>query len=99
MVTALTAQFAVVSTVGGYELRARRNGRNSAKIRIQLLAGRFFMDPSTLAKTIKELETVLNSLGGWLEFWTAVVVIGLVVEYAEPCQRVGRQKTVRLENS
>ncbi len=41
------------------------------------------MDLSTLESTIKALESSLDSLGVWLTFWTALVVIGLVVEYAE----------------
>ncbi|OFV95545.1 MAG: hypothetical protein A3H28_05815 [Acidobacteria bacterium RIFCSPLOWO2_02_FULL_61_28] len=38
------------------------------------------MDPELIAA--KELlEKSIDSLGGWLEFWTAIVVIGLLIEY------------------
>lgn len=33
--------------------------------------------------SIDQLERSLDSLGGWLAFWTAVVAIGLVVEYGQ----------------
>jgi hypothetical protein len=39
------------------------------------------MDLSAPLNTINALEKSLDSLGSWLFFWTALVVIGLIVEY------------------
>src|SRR5258708_17753580 len=41
------------------------------------------MDLFTLERAINTLETSLDSLGGWLTFWTTLVVLGLIVEYAD----------------
>jgi hypothetical protein len=41
------------------------------------------MDLSALEGAISKLERSLNSLGGWLVFFTLLVVIGLILEYAE----------------
>jgi hypothetical protein len=39
------------------------------------------MDLSTLERSIDALETSLDSLAAWLLFWTALVVVGLIIEY------------------
>src|SRR5438093_12777019 len=41
------------------------------------------MDLPTLETAIKALEKSLDSLGAWLLVWTALVVVGLIVEFAE----------------
>ena len=41
------------------------------------------MDLPTLETAIKALEKSLDSLGVWLLVWTALVVVGLIVEFAE----------------
>ena len=41
------------------------------------------MDLPTLETAIKALEKSLDSLGVWLAVWTALVVVGLIVEFAE----------------
>ena len=38
------------------------------------------MDASTLARELDTLETSWSSLDGWLKFWTALVVVGVVIE-------------------
>jgi hypothetical protein len=41
------------------------------------------MDLPSLENAIKALEKSLDSLGLWLTVWTALVVVGLIVEFAE----------------
>ncbi len=41
------------------------------------------MDLPSLENAIKALENSLDSLGVWLTVWTALVVVGLIVEFAE----------------
>jgi hypothetical protein len=41
------------------------------------------MDLPTLETAIKALERSLDSLGAWLTVWTALVVVGLIVEFGE----------------
>jgi len=39
------------------------------------------MDPSVIRHNISGLESAMHSLESWLTFWTALVVLGLVLEY------------------
>ena len=40
------------------------------------------MDLLALEQEIKNLEKQSDALGLWLEFWTFLVVAGLIIEYA-----------------
>ena len=39
------------------------------------------MTPEELIRLKGTLETSLDSLGSWMEIWTGVVVLGLLIEY------------------
>jgi hypothetical protein len=55
------------------------------------------MAPELLAKLSKRaaLETSLDSLRFWLDLWTAVVVLGLVIEYGPEILEMWRKVVVR----
>jgi hypothetical protein len=53
------------------------------------------MDLPAVETTIKALERYLDSLGVWLTVWTALVVVGLIVEFAEDLKELIAERPFR----